>query len=489
MSTLRPAADPVVAGRGAALPRRPAAHVLRAVAPLVPALGGIALVALVVLAVSPSTFSSDSWLALVAGREIVRHGLPSRDHLVVLAHGRRWVDQQWLGQLVVYGLWRLGGLRACAIFGAIASLVAFALPVVRNARTAAGGYAQTLLPVVALVSCVWALQVRTQLLAVVLYAVLLSLLLSDPSGTRRRTLAALPLLALWANVHGSAVLAAAIVFLYALILIRRGARARAVPYLLAPALLLASPYGLSLLGYYRLLLIDPPFRGLVNEWQPAGLSPYFAGFYVLFALALVAAFRFRRRLDLFELALLALAAAAAFDALRNVVWFAVALLFVLPRFTVGGRRFRDPAAGALAVGLAAVVLAVLGVIAARPDGYYTAHGFTGPAAAATRHAVETTSGPVYADAEHADWLLWRVPEARGRVAFDSRFELLSRPTLVRLAALAKTRANVLSTLHPYSLAVVSPSVGRSLARDGWGRVAYSDDTTAIVRSRRDGRGQ
>ena len=48
----------------------------------------------------------DGWLALVSGRWIAQHGLPSHDTLTVWTHGRRWTDQQWLAQLALYGLWR-----------------------------------------------------------------------------------------------------------------------------------------------------------------------------------------------------------------------------------------------------------------------------------------------------------------------------------------------------------------------------------------------
>src|SRR6185437_14471828 len=53
----------------------------------------------------------DGWMALVSGRWIVQHGLPSHDALTVWSHGRRWIDQQWLAQLILYGLWRLGGVK------------------------------------------------------------------------------------------------------------------------------------------------------------------------------------------------------------------------------------------------------------------------------------------------------------------------------------------------------------------------------------------
>ena len=53
---------------------------------------------------------TDGWLALVVGRLIDEHGLPSRNGLTVLGHGKDWVDQQWLAQLLVYESQRVGGL-------------------------------------------------------------------------------------------------------------------------------------------------------------------------------------------------------------------------------------------------------------------------------------------------------------------------------------------------------------------------------------------
>src|SRR5205823_1738302 len=55
--------------------------------------------------------TQDGWLALVAGREIAQHGLPSHDHLTVWSNGRAWVDEQWLGQLAFYGAHAVGGVR------------------------------------------------------------------------------------------------------------------------------------------------------------------------------------------------------------------------------------------------------------------------------------------------------------------------------------------------------------------------------------------
>src|SRR3954453_20024145 len=61
----------------------------------------------------------DGWMALVSGRWIALHGLPPHDMLTVWTHGRRWTDQQWLAQLGLYGLWRLGGLKLALLVHAL----------------------------------------------------------------------------------------------------------------------------------------------------------------------------------------------------------------------------------------------------------------------------------------------------------------------------------------------------------------------------------
>src|SRR5215831_9305826 len=61
----------------------------------------------------------DGWMALVSGRWIAQHGLPSHDTLTVWTHGGRWTDQQWLAQLALYGLWRVGGVKLALLVHAL----------------------------------------------------------------------------------------------------------------------------------------------------------------------------------------------------------------------------------------------------------------------------------------------------------------------------------------------------------------------------------
>ena len=74
---------------------------------LVVLLAGFGLIFLLVF--PPALLVNDSWLNLMAGREVFENGLPSRDELTVYGLGATWTDQQWLAQLFMYGVYSLGG--------------------------------------------------------------------------------------------------------------------------------------------------------------------------------------------------------------------------------------------------------------------------------------------------------------------------------------------------------------------------------------------
>jgi len=93
------------------------------------------------------------------------------------------------------------------------------------------------------------------------------LIMSDPDVRRRSSLWLLAVLCLWANVHGSVTLGAAVVSVHALVaVIRTGLRRLPLALLiLAPLTIFASPYAVDLPGYYRTMLLHPPFGHQIVE--------------------------------------------------------------------------------------------------------------------------------------------------------------------------------------------------------------------------------
>src|SRR6266516_6778780 len=75
----------------------------------------------------PRELFQDSWLAILGGREVVQHGLPTHDTLAIWTQGREWVDQQWLAQLLFYGLYAFGGIKLALALHVVAAAGAFIL--------------------------------------------------------------------------------------------------------------------------------------------------------------------------------------------------------------------------------------------------------------------------------------------------------------------------------------------------------------------------
>ena len=84
----------------------------------------------------------------------------------------------------------------------------------------------------------------------------------------------------------------------------------------------------------------------------------------------------------------------------------------------------------------------------------------------------TASGQkVLADDATADWLLWRLPELRGRVAYDVRFEVLTRAQIKRLLAWRNFGPGWQHVPAGYSVVVDDPAhVSRLVATRHWRRL-------------------
>jgi hypothetical protein len=411
-------------------------------------IAAVALYAAIFLTVLRHSYLQDTWLGLVTGRDVWHSGIPRHETLTALAQGRRWVDQQWLSQLAMYTVERIGGLGLLGVVHVVLSAGAVAGAVVAARRLGASAASAILiLPPCALLVLGAGFEVRTQAYALPLFVAVLYLLSRDSRAPTRQVYWVLPLLLLWANVHGSASLGAGLVALRGLTLAweRRSLLRRPLVLMCAgPLCLLATPYGTRMVDYYHDTLFNGQFRKLVTEWRPVSDTEILAvPFFVVAGILLWAIGRNAGRLTAWERWALIALMAAGVTALRNVTWFALAALVLGAvaidpgiRRRMGERdvtrlRFNRLLAVCAAVAVGAQAIITL----AAKDSRFTDR-YPDGALAAVRSA--TTADPalrVYADEKYADWLLWRDAALRGKVAYDARFELLTHTELKRVAEL------------------------------------------------------
>jgi hypothetical protein len=435
-----------------------------------------------IVVVTPASIVQDSWLTLVTGRLVSEAGVPTHNLLTVWAHGKSWIDQQWLAQLAFYRSYALAGMTGVVVLSSLLISTAWVGALLLARRRGTSGAALCLWAPATALAAPWAWQVRAQAFALPLFVALLALVFADARCRSRRVFLALPVLALWGNVHGTALLGACLLTLHAVVTAVQDRRAGRAALLTGGGFLALTlnPYGLGIASYYRTMTLDPPFASLVVEWKHTLPSLTTAPFYVLAAVAIAIVVRHRRELTRTELAVGAALLLAALDAVRSTIWFALVVLILVPPLVqtrARPTRFAAPARMGLLLGAAATLVA--GIFA-----------FSGSVAAQTRQwptrAVSALDGAlarhpharVIADNRYADYLLWQVPQLRRRLLADVRFELLTRSQLEALARF-EDQAGPSQTAGA-EIAIVDPSAQPAAAwRDaGWRRL-YGDAKVAV----------
>jgi hypothetical protein len=436
----------------------------------------------------------DGWMALVSGRAVAQHGLPSHDTLTVWAHGHRWVDQQWLAQLALYELVRAGGFKLALLVHA--ALGVGGLAVAATAARRLGGSARSATWVALPVFVAYypeASVLRPQSFAYPLFAALLWLLVADSRSPSRRVYAVFPLLVLWANVHGSVLLGAGLVSLAGLVALAQGIVRRPRRFSLHGAVLalgpwpclLVSPYAPHLPAYYEKVLVGSDFGRFVSEWAPTTLTRSTAAVYLLVLAGMWLIGRASARATLFEKLAFVAMSIVAFQAVRNTAWLGLTALVVLPALV---DTLRKPVAEPrrlnrlLATGVLATVGFAVAAVAVNAQNWFTG-GFP-PAAAAAAAGVAGHHGTVIASSPYADWLLWSEPRLSGRVAFDARYELLTKRQLSALGEVEARVGNWMRTTRGYAAAVLGARDDRQLTAALVGtrraRVVYRDADVVVL---------
>src|SRR5205823_979989 len=93
---------------------------------------------------------------------------------------------------------------------------------------------------------------------------------------------------------------------------------------------LASPYALQLPAYYATILRGNGFSRFVSEWAPTTLTAVTVPVYLLAIGGVWLLGRTGSRLSAFEKLVFLAATLLSFQAVRNVVWFGLVALVVLP---------------------------------------------------------------------------------------------------------------------------------------------------------------
>jgi hypothetical protein len=453
----------------------------------------------------PGSVNVDSWLELVTGRLVWQSGIPHHETLTAISHGIGWIDQQWLSQLASYAIYRVGGLDLLGLVNVTMLVSGVAVATFAARRFGAPFRSVLLVLPVCVVMVTPSREVRTQAFIVPLFMLLVYLLSRDSRKPSREVFWCLPILVLWANLHGTVTMGAGLVGLHGATILwqrRRTLLHSAAAWRRPLALIVGSgvsilltPYGLSIIGYYHDTLVNSTLRQNVTEWQPVTSMATTA--VALFVIAGVALWSFGRnpsKTTTWEKLAFVLLAASAISVIRNSLFFALFALMIVPVSLAWGdraaerrsdarRTLMNGALGALAVGVLAVT-AIATLVRPASAIEYTGQR-VGVLTAVERATRADPSIRVMSDEHFDDWLLWRDPALAGRVANDVRFEILTATQINRLESLfAVLGPNWKLAARGYRLLVLDkhddPGAVTAFKREPGRRILYNDGERLVI---------
>ena len=393
-------------------------------------------IALPVLAALLASLSSVDLVSnLRAGEEILRSGAVTRvDTWTFTGEGLPWFDQQWGAQVVLEVAYRMGGWTGLAMFRAALVGMIFGCVVLIGLRRGLSARSASLLTIVVFAIAAPALALRPQLLGMALFAITL-VLVSDRSRHRAWLWAIPPIVAVWANVHGSFFLAPLVLGLAWLEDLAEhvpGWHSTLVVALVSVIAACLTPYGPAVWVYAAGLATNPEVTRRITEWQPTTIRDGTGVLFFLSAAAVVALIARRGRpVPWPTLAWLGAFFAIGLYAQRGLAWWPLAAALPVAALLPTTNDAPEPATPPAMRRLNAVVVGVLllaGVLllpAWRPTDPATGV----PAAVLTDAPLGLTAAlrSVVQPGDHVfnpqpwgSWFEFAVPNAK--VALDSRIE-------------------------------------------------------------------
>jgi hypothetical protein len=380
--------------------------------------------------------------AFIAGRHLLH-----QDTYSYSAAGHRWRDHEWLAEVVMALVYNAAGVAGLKLWKF--ACTATALLFVADTEAVTGAPVTIQLAILFAAACGFLLQAqfRPQMFSLVLLGALLVLLARDNYRRDARLWLAVPLMALWANLHGGFFIGIAALALYSAVAAlgdlaagagwRRGAQL-SLQTVAAAAATLANPYGVGMWETVAHALRNPYTRNVVKDWQPfwwamlaqwhsapSGVVLYLAVIAMVVALAvvLVAA---PHADDLPLVAVAAMMALATILSVRNMALAAMAVSGPLARHLAMLRaRYAGPSAASWrpASHLAMLVLACAMALGGGLFSSRLARDRAYPSAALAFMNERGLHGNVLCEFGWGEYLIWHAaPE--DKVFIDGRYDTI-----------------------------------------------------------------
>ena len=467
-----------------------------------PALLGAVLVGAVAPIAQKFSLDPDVWWHIKNGQVILatHHWLTTDPYSFSVA-GQHWIDAEWIGEVLLAAMYRLGGLRGLEllflILGSAILIALYTLAAARSGNSKAAFVATAAVFVLTTLS----FNLRPQMLGY-LFLVLTLIVLERFRQGKRRAVWALPILMLiWVNAHGSWIIGLGAIGVYlasGLLEFHLGdIEARlwspsdrlrlAIVFVLCACATLITPYGAAVAKFPFVFAFSLPLNmANIIEWQPMPFGLLLGKLFLVVLLGVIVfqvTYRFAWRLEEFGLFLFGtiMACLHVRFLLIFVSVFAPLLATILARWVPRYERAKDRYLLNAAL-MAAVLAIIIWYFPSQADLRQNV-GKTYPVAAVEYLNQHSVPGPMYNTYGFGGYLIWsRGPEHK--VFMDGRGELYEPGgVLADYLEIADVKPGALSMLQQYGFQSCLLNHDEALATvlaalPEWQKV-YEDETSIL----------
>jgi hypothetical protein len=289
----------------------------------------------------------DFWWHLKMGEIILaERAIPRFDAFSFTVTGNLFIVQNWLSEVILYGVYRCGGYELLLFLNALIFISVIFIVYRLCLQLSQNLWASVLAATVVALGI--ASNLRPQIFSFMLFALFYSILASHYSSGGRRIYWLPVLMLFWVNTHGAFVLGLGLIGIYLLVeaidyrmdSLKGLSRSHGGLFGLASVLLLSilatlvNPEGYGVYDYIITVVNDPSSQLFVMEWQPPAIKTIggILMFFLPFFLTMVALVLSEKRPSLIDLTLFACFSIFALTAVRNCAWFLMIVGPILARY-------------------------------------------------------------------------------------------------------------------------------------------------------------
>ena len=311
----------------------------------------------------------DLWGHIVFGRLFLQIGPVNHDPFNYSVPGHSWTVHEWLAEVLMARTYDLCGILGLRLWKLACTAVTIIMLAIAASETGAGIAIQAGVVITAAVALMPLMQFRPQLYTYVFLAALMALLTRENYRRSAPIWVAIPMLGLWANLHGGFILGVVALALYTGVTwvvdfaaghsLERGTRLLGVTVASAIATLI-NPYGVAAWTHVLGAFHNPVTRREMVDWQPliaviaSSHGPHSGLVFFLLVAGIIAVLAIAflitpRGGDLALVTIAAVMGVAAFDVVRNMPLGVIAAVAPLARHLhLIARKFPQSPAGEIA---------------------------------------------------------------------------------------------------------------------------------------------